>query len=154
RGDRDPHRDARSGEEEGDAQGRFVDEDRVGHLTMLAQRLAVVGQHGHDRVLVPPRGLEGLQDPAELRVGEGHLAVVEMALEPGSVRRRRRVGMVGRAPGVKATFSRTPWTGGYCPVNSVAWAGPVMGTALSTFSNRAPRRPSPSMTGVSAPAYP
>ena len=84
-----PGGDARTREEEGNAERGLVDQHRVGHLAVLAQRLAVVGQHRHHRVALVARRLDRVEHAADLLVGEGDLAVV------GPARERALVGLGG-----------------------------------------------------------
>ena len=83
-----------SREDEGNAQRRLVDQDRVSDLVVLPEALAVVRNHGHDRVVFVARGPEPFQDASELCIGERDLAVVGPVLERRVVRRRRPVGRV------------------------------------------------------------
>ncbi len=82
-----------AGEDQGHVQGGLVDEDAVGLLAVLAEALPVIGRHRDEQVARAAGLLQGLEQPAELRVAEGDLSLVRMqrGLTPG---RRRLVGHV------------------------------------------------------------
>ena len=86
--------DARPGEDEGDAQGRFVDEQEVLVLAMVAQALAVVRGHHHERARAQVRPVELLEEATELSVGVGHLSIVGSLCELPVVGWGRLVGIV------------------------------------------------------------
>ena len=60
----------------GHAKRRVVDEHAVRALAVLAEALAVVGRHEHDRASGLARCVERLQQAPELAVDERDLAVV------------------------------------------------------------------------------
>ncbi len=100
----DPHlavdlrgRDARARDDQRDAHRRLVDEESVGHLAVLAQHLAVIGEHRHQRLPQPALSFECLEQPPDLGVGVGDLGVVGAVAggrETRPVRFRRLVGSV------------------------------------------------------------
>ena len=94
RGD-DTGRHPRTGHDPRHAQRGVVDEDAVGLLAVLAQSLAMVRGHEDEGARRPALRLQEPQQPAELRVHEGDLAVVGAAGEPRREVRRRLVGRVG-----------------------------------------------------------
>ena len=106
-------RDPGPGEQEGDPQGGLVDEDRVGHLAVLAERLAVVRDHRDHRVLGAAGRAQGREHAAHLGVGERDLAVVgaaagEPALDTAPADRRARGGRRSAAQAKKGPFSSAP----------------------------------------------
>ncbi len=74
-----PSGNPRAGHDPGDAEGGVVDEDAVRLLTVLAQALAVV--RGHEQHRAPDQALffQSAEQPAQLPVHEGDLAVVGSA---------------------------------------------------------------------------
>ena len=76
-------------------QRRLVDQHGVRQLAVLTERLAVIGEHGHDGVLLVARGPEPGEETAELRVRKRDLAVVQPAGEFGAIRLGGIVGGVG-----------------------------------------------------------
>jgi len=90
---------ARHPDDQRHAHGGIVDEIAVFLLAVVAEALAVVSNHHHDRVLRKPSLVEPIQEPADLGVGEGDLPIVEPALaasfKSGPVWLRRIVGFVG-----------------------------------------------------------
>ena len=91
-------RHARPGYDQRNAHRRVVDEEAVLLLAVLAERLAVVGDDDHKRVVETPTLLQPIEEPANLRIGGGNLGVVG-ALHGGGkarpIRLGRRVGAVG-----------------------------------------------------------
>ena len=61
----------------------LVDEEPVRFLPVVAETLAVIAQHRHDRLLEQAALLEKTDDAAHLRVGEGDFAPVGMAFVLG-----------------------------------------------------------------------
>jgi hypothetical protein len=59
--------------DERDAQHTLVHEDSVIALAVIAQRLSVIGSHDHYRSIQELPTIEGFQQSADLRVGEGYL---------------------------------------------------------------------------------
>ena len=85
-------------DDERHAQRRLVDEQPVRALAVLAQALAVVAGHDHQRAAARPVA-GARQQLADQRVVEGDLAVVRPAGELFAERRRRRVRIVRRRRG-------------------------------------------------------
>ena len=78
-----------------DAQRRLVEQQPVRRLAVLAERLAVVGQHRHQRVARrAPGRAQRVEHAADLRVREGDLAVVGPPAKRSRYGARRRVGRV------------------------------------------------------------
>ncbi len=89
----DAGRHAGPGDQQRHADRRVVEKDAVGVLAVLAEALAVVGGHQHERGLACRPFLDPAQQAAELRVDEGDLAVVGRP-PAGHVLGRRLVGRV------------------------------------------------------------
>ena len=64
-------------------------------LAVLAQRFAVVSGQKHERPAVEAGPFEVFEKRFERRVGVGHFPVIKAAFEPGFIRLRRRVRLVG-----------------------------------------------------------
>ena len=79
---------------EGNADGRVVDEVAVEPLAVLAQSLAVVGGEDEDRVVQYAAAFQAFAQQADEGVGVGHLCVVGAVGILGPVGFRRRVGVV------------------------------------------------------------
>jgi hypothetical protein len=94
-GDGDARRHPGAGQEKRDVQRRLVEEHGVGDLAVLAERLPVIGQHGHHRIRLVPRGPQPLEHPAELRVRVGDLTVVRPPRELRPIGLGRVVGSMG-----------------------------------------------------------
>ena len=86
----------RAAQQERHAERGLVQQDAVAGFAVLAQALAVVGEHDDHRVVGVSRRDEALENAAELRVGEGDLAVVgplgEALAEGRRAARRARAG--------------------------------------------------------------
>ena len=78
----------------GTLQRGVVDEQAVGALAVLAEALAVVGGHEHERARERPLLFERAQEPRDLRVHERDLAVVGRGAEPLGQLAGRLVGRV------------------------------------------------------------
>ena len=75
-----------------DPQGRLVDEDSVGLLSVIAEPLPVVG--GHDDSGLIERGPQARQEPAQLVIDVGNLPVVGVEVGKRGRRGVVRVGVV------------------------------------------------------------
>ena len=89
-------------------QAGFVDQQAVGQLTVLAELLAVVPHHRHDRPVGEPLAVQLCKQAAHLGIHLGDLAVVRPVRVEGAERLRggvRRVRVVEVHPGEERLFA-------------------------------------------------
>ena len=116
----------RPGHDPGHSKRRVVDEDPVRALAVLAEALAVVGRHEHDRARGLAPGVERLQQPRELAIDECDLPVVRRLAVSARPDLRRRL--------VRARADRSSGPRGTTAPSSPAAAGLAVSSQRSTAS--------------------
>ena len=81
-----PYRHVRSRDDEGNANRGIVDEEAVLLLAVLAEHLAVIANHDHQRLGEPPARGQGVEQAADLCVGRRHFGVIRTVHRGGKAR--------------------------------------------------------------------